>query len=378
MDNPSTLQRLRHRAALALLTLREHLTPPADTPESDFLPDFCRGWVVFNVVVVAELVAIVINLLLPQGLLTPHAALDLLVVSVFVQWVALTGTAVLCRLRGFLNRLPNLRATALAYLILLGVTLLVGELAMLLLWISGKSPTWHPLWYGNFQIFSLTISAIVHGILLRYFLARHEAVQRTRAEARARIQAQLARIRPHFVFNALNIIASLTRTDPHKAETAIEDMADLFRMMLSEDEMLVPVRNEIDVAKKYLALESLRLDARLKVNWDIGTYPRKAVMPVLMLQPILEFLIRYGIEDRTEGGTVDVQLREEGDNIHLRVSAPGARTRARQHDATADRTLESIRLRLQNHYGSAATLECNEQDGRAVVTAVTPTRGGTP
>jgi two-component system, LytTR family, sensor histidine kinase AlgZ len=99
-------------------------------------------------------------------------------------------------------------------------------------------------------------------------------------------------------------------------------MADLFRMMLSQDEMLVPVKNEIDVAKKYLALEALRLDNRLTVNWDIGKFPRKAVMPVLTLQPLLENAIRHGIEELPAGGAIDMRLWEENDRIHIRVANP--------------------------------------------------------
>jgi two-component system sensor histidine kinase AlgZ len=378
MDTALLRQTARAWTGRAVRTVHALLTPPPDATDTDLLPDFCSGWIVFNVVVVAELVAIVINLLLPSGLLTATPLLDLLVVSVFVQWVALAGTAALCKLRGYFNRLPSLRAVGLAYGVLIVVAFLVGEVAVLLLWAIGKISTLRPAWYSDFQVFNLTISAIANGMLLRFFLAKHELMQRTRSEARARVQAQLARIRPHFVFNSLNIIASLTRTEPAKAEAAIEDMADLFRMMLSEDEMLVPVKNEIDVAKKYIALESLRLDSRLTVNWDVGSYPRKASMPVLTLQPILEYAIRHGIEDRTEGGALDVELREENDALRIRVAAPSPRSRSRREDAARDRTIENIRLRLQNHYGEAAGIESHENAGQTVVTAAVPLRGGKP
>jgi two-component system sensor histidine kinase AlgZ len=378
MDIALLRRALRDRFTHALRAVQERLAPLPDAPQADFLPDFCSGWIVFNVVVVAELLAIIINLFLPSGLLTINPWLDLLVVSVFVQWVALAGTATLCRLRGYLNRLPNLRAMFTAYLVLLAVTFLVGELAVLALWLTGKSGGLRPAWYADFQIFNLTVSAVAHGLLLRYFVAKHELTRSARAELRARMQAQLARIRPHFVFNSLNIIASLTRTEPAKAEAAIEDMADLFRMMLSEDEMLVPVKNELDVARKYVALEGLRLDNRLTVHWDIGSYPRKASMPVLTLQPVLEFVIRHGIEDRTEGGVVNVTLREDAELLQVRVAAPAPRSKSRREDAARDRTLENIRLRLTNHYGETARLETHEEDGATVVTAAIPIRGGKP
>jgi two-component system sensor histidine kinase AlgZ len=371
-------QNLRQIVAFAGDTLRRAFVPPPDAAEHDVLPNFCSGWIIFNVVVVAELVAIVINLFLPSGFVTPHAWSDLLVVSVFVQWVALAGTTALCGLRRWLNRLPPLRALLFAYLVLLVSTLVVGELAMLALWAMGKISSLSPAWRGSFQVFNLTISAIANGLLLRYFFAKQELLSRTRSEARAKLQALQSRIRPHFVFNSLNIIASLTRNEPAKAEAAIEDMADLFRIMLTEDESMVPVRNEIEVAKKYLALEGLRLEQRLTVNWDIGSYPRKAVMPVLILQPILEYLIRHGVEDQPAGGALDIRLWDQDDNLHIRIAAPAARSRSRREDAQRDQTIGNIRLRLQNHYGEAARIEQQEQDGTTVITAVLPTRGGNP
>ena len=133
------------------------------------------------------------------------------------------------------------------------MTFLVSELSLWLLWGMGKVSSPHPEWYANFHILTLTLSALVNGMLLRLFLAKHALTRHIAAEARAKLQALQSRIRPHFVFNSLNIIAALTRSAPEKAEAALEDIADLFRMMLSQDDMLVPVRNEIDIAKKYIA-----------------------------------------------------------------------------------------------------------------------------
>ena len=147
-------------------------------------------------------------------------------------------------------------------------------------------------------------------------------------------------------------------------------------MMLSRDEMLVPVKNEIDVANKYLALETLRLDDRLMVNWDIGKFPRKAVMPVLTLQPLLENAIRHGIEELAGGGVVNVRLWEENDQIFIRVDNPLPKTRSKQAKSTPGQTLDNIRQRFQSHYGEQASLQSAEQDGHFIVTVVLPTRGG--
>ncbi len=376
----SWLERLKARALGAERSL-ERLLPAAETEpgeKSEFLPNFCTGEVVFNVVVVAEMLAIVINLIIPRNFLSPTLLQDLLLISLFIQWVALAGTAALCYTRRYLNRLPNLRALAAAYLLLLFVTFLVSESAVWLLWAFGRLPNARPAWYADFHIINLTISAIINGLLLRLFLAKHELTQRTLGEARAKLQALQSRIRPHFVFNSMNIIASLIRSAPEKAETAIEDMADLFRMMLSQDEMLVPVKNEIDVAKKYLALEGLRLDNRLTVNWDIGKFPRKSVMPVLTLQPLLENAIRYGIEELPAGGVVDVRLWEENDRIYIRVANPLPKTRPKQTKSTPGQSLGNIRQRFQSHYGEQASLTSVEDDGLFTVTVVLPTRGDNP
>ncbi|MEX2163113.1 MAG: histidine kinase [Sulfuricaulis sp.] len=366
------------RAVLEYLDRKLPSTETVPGEKTEFLPNFCTGEVVFNVVVVAEMLAIVINLIIPRNFLSPTALQDLLLVSIFIQWVALAGTAVLCYTRRYLNRLPNLPALGLAYLLLLLTTFVVSECTVWLLWGIGRIQTARPAWYADFHILNLTISAIVNGLLLRLFLAKHELTQRTMSEARAKLQALQSRIRPHFVFNSLNIIASLTRSEPAKAEAAIENMADLFRMMLSQDENLVPVKNEIDVANKYLALEALRLENRLTVNWDIGKFPRKAVMPVLTLQPLLENAIRHGIEDLATGGVVDVRLWEENDRIYIRVSNPLPQVRSRPPKTMPGQSLENIRQRFQSHYGEEATLHSTEEDGRFTVTVVLPTRGGNP
>jgi two-component system sensor histidine kinase AlgZ len=222
------------------------------------------------------------------------------------------------------------------------------------------------------------VAAIVDALALRYFFARHQLKQRTLSEAQAKIQALRTRIRPHFLFNTMNIIASLTRSSPAQAETAIENMADLFRTMLSDEENLVPVKNEVAIAQKYLDIESLRLDNRLNVDWDIGKFPRKAVMPVLTLQPLLESAIQHGIEPLTEGGRIRVKLWEEDDKININVSAPAPRTKARAQLRDTDTALENVRQRLESYYGKLAKLETNEEQGQMTVSLSLPTRGETP
>jgi two-component system sensor histidine kinase AlgZ len=347
--------------------------PVAGDADEGFLPDFCSAPVIMNVVIIAEMLAFMTTLITRR--ISVNIVEDLLLISLFVQWVALTSVAALCYTRRYLNRLPKPRAVGMAYALLLLITLLVSEAAVWLLYALGMVATPRPEWYAYFHIQNFTVSVLVNALALRYLLAKHELRQRTLSEARAKIQALQSRIRPHFVFNSLNIIASLARNEAARAERAIEDMADLFRMMLSEDEQLVPVKKEIDVAKKYVALETLRLDQRLHVDWDIGTFPRKAAMPVLTLQPLLENAVRHGIEALPAGGTIGVKLWEEDGKIRVRVDNPFP-TKPKIRADSPSRSLENIRQRLQSHYGDAARLETVGEDGRFSVTATIPMRGG--
>jgi two-component system sensor histidine kinase AlgZ len=260
------------------------------------------------------------------------------------------------------------------------VVLVVSEAAVWVLWLTGSVGSPRPEWYAYFHIQNFTVAAIINALALRYFLARHQLRQRTLSEARAKIEVLRSRIRPHFLFNTMNIIASLIRSAPDKAETAVVDMADLFRTMLGDSENLVPVSNEIAIAKKYLDIEALRLDNRLRVDWSVGKFPRKAVMPVLVLQPLLENAIQHGIEPIPTGGVISVRLWEENDIIHILVTNPLPRLRSKSPmtPLPSEHTLDNLRLRLESHYGDAARFEITQEPERFSVAVQIPIRGGNP
>lgn len=358
--------------------LRRFAPAPAATgDETEFLPNFCGGRTIGGVMLIAEMLAIVVTLITRR--ISENLFQDLFLISLFVQWVALSGAATLCAARAFLNRLPNARALGFAYLLLLGAVLVVSEAAVWLWWAVGRIGSPRPEWYAYFHIQNFTVAMIINALMLRYFLARHQLRQRTLSEARAKIEVLRSRIRPHFLFNTMNIIVSLIRSAPDKAETAVVDMADLFRTMLGDSENLVPVSNEIAIAKKYLDIETLRLDNRLRVDWNVGKFPRKAVMPVLVLQPLLENAIQHGIEPLPAGGLISVRLREENDVIHIMVTNPLPRLRSKAAVSTlpSEHTLDNLRLRLESHYGDAARVNISQEPERFSVAVEIPIRGGT-
>lgn len=341
-------------------------------PDSGILPNFCSGWVVFNVIVIAEMLAIIIALVSGRFFTSPIQFL--LYTSILLQWIALVSAGALCITRKYLNRLPKARAMIMAYLLLLCITWLVSEMAYWLL-ISVKAEAFR-INRDGFLIQNLFVSAIVMALTLRYFVAKHELKLRTESEAKAKMQVLQSRIRPHFLFNSMNIIASLTYNSPEKAEAALVDIAELFRMMLNDKENLVPVNNEISTAEKYLTLEKLRLDNRLTIHWDIGKFPRRAIMPVLTLQPLIESAIHYGIEPQAKGGTINIQLWEEDDQIHIRITSPVPPKKNRNYNESYNEALDIIRLRFQNHYGKDAHVESKFSETENIISVVLPVRGG--
>lgn len=375
---------------------------PATPVDEGFLPNFCRGPIVLYVIVVAQFLAIAITVISPP--LTESMFLDLFLVSLFVQWIALASVSVLCLAGPFLNGLSERRALIMAYLLLLCVTFVVGECALWALARFGIIDTMHPSWFARFHVQNLTVSAIINALVLRYLVARHQLQIQTRSAERARAEILRQKIRPHFLFNSMNIIASLTRRAPARAESAIEDMSDLFRVMLSNDDDLSPVHNEISVARKYLKLERLRLERRVKVHWATQGLPRSARTPILVLQLLLEHVIHNAVEQMADTGVihVKVQLNEpselmieldspypepaSGDivpppGLHSPrdpspdVDAAGADAPLASPSGMDTTGLENIRLRLNDHYGDRATMTVNTGGGRFFVRITHPAFG---
>jgi len=322
--------------------------------ETLFLPSFCDIRMVFAVVVIAELLALVLVLAGDQG--RDWSQLGL--VSLFVQLVALTSAAVLCMVRPVLAAIGNTAAAVSSYLLLLAITAVISELAFR----SGGlgEPLGGEVNHPGFLFRNLGISAIMSALVLRYLYVQHQWRQQIQAEAQVRVQALQARIRPHFLFNSMNSIAALTRSDPVRAEQAVQDLSDLFRVTLQEASERVTLDDEINVAERYLRMEALRLGDRLKVEWDIERLPRKRLVPSLILQPLLENAIYHGIEPSPEGGRVRISGWAEGKRITIKITNPRARSRADAHRKGNQIALENIRLRLQLAFGTQAGVALTE------------------
>jgi two-component system sensor histidine kinase AlgZ len=199
----------------------------------------------------------------------------------------------------------------------------------------------------------------VWGVLIAYFNLRARALSPAIAESR--LQALQARIRPHFLFNSINAVLSLIRSDPKQAETALEDMADLFRVLMRDNRELVPLTDEIELCRQYLALEKLRLTDRLNVEWHLKSMPGDALVPPLVLQPLLENAVYHGIEPSSAAGVVSINIFYKGGEVHAILRNPYQAAGGRHH-AGNKMALGNIRERLKLHFDAEGSLESRVRD----------------
>jgi len=342
--------------------------PAAGSTRSLNLPDFCAARAVLAVVLIVTLTAVV--LAVARGGTGLNFWLDLGRTSLFLLWAGLGSAAALCVLRVRLARLPLATASAVA----LGSVLAVIALVSLgVLWLGSSailgpraSNLLLPVAPQRFFAESLGIGAIVAALALRYFYVSGEWRRNVELQARSRVRALQARIRPHFLFNSMNTIAALTRSDPAQAEEAVQDLADLFRANLSEQRSSITLKEELEVARIYQRIEQLRLGARLRVVWDVTELPMRAQVPGLMMQPLLENAIYHGIEPLPDGGVVTVAGTLDDGVIGLTVRNP---LPASGHAApTGNRmALENIRERMELIYPGRSSVEAGRVGDEYVV-----------
>ena len=208
-----------------------------------------------------------------------------------------------------------------------------------------------PSSFGHLR--GLLFAVLVVMVLAEYFRLRNRAFSPAIAEAR--LQALQARIRPHFLFNSMNAMLSIIRTDPKRAEQAIEDLADLFRTLMADNSKLTTLGREIDLVRDYLRIEQLRLGERLIVDWKIEGSVEKAQVPPLFLQPLVENAVYHGVEPSRRPGRVEIQVRRIGDRLHLRLTNPYHPEH--QHRQGNRMALANIRERLALHFDVEAKLE---------------------
>ncbi len=198
--------------------------------------------------------------------------------------------------------------------------------------------------------------------VMTYFTVQERALGP--AIAQARLMALSARIRPHFLFNSLNAVLGIMREDPRRAERALEELSDLFRVLMRENRDLVTLGDELALCRQYIALETLRLGDRLGVRWQTDGCPADARVPPLMLQPLLENAVYHGVEPLAGNGEVRVSVQRAGGDVVVEIDNPAPpRDGASGHGSGNRMALDNIRERLMLFFDLEAQLEAGEQDG---------------
>lgn len=275
------------------------------------LPDFRNMGTVLRIVLLVN--AIALTGLLAKATSLKGLQVDVLQGAALLQPVLLSSLLLLYLIDPALRRLRYWQGAAVVLVVVMAVTLLVD-------WLGGDL-LYAPEGGGGFrQLRQVLVGEAITLALLGYFRLRTQAL--TPATHEARLQALQARIRPHFLFNTINAVLSIVRADPKRAETALEDMADLFRTAMTDPHDLVSLGNEIKLAHQYLAIETLRLGERLQVQWDLGEVAMETLIPPLVLQPLLENAVYHGIEPLPQGGLIEIRLYRERDELHLVVRNP--------------------------------------------------------
>ncbi len=306
----------------------------------DLLPDFRNLGVMARVLLAVNGAALVGSLYATPELM--HALERFVQAAAFLEPLLLLELLALFSLSPALGRLAYPAGCA---VVIATVVLLAG---LYHAWATHIAPELGP-GLGR----TLLLAGVLAAGLLAYFRLYTKAFSPALAEAR--LQALQARIRPHFLFNSLNAVLALIRRDPKRAERSLEDLADLFRTLMSDARQFVRLADEIALLERYAEIEHLRLGERLRITWELDRAPPDALLPALVLQPLLENAIYHGVEPGTAAGDVLVHIERRGDRVHAVIENPYIA--AEQQRAGNRMALDNVRERLALFFDAEAKLE---------------------
>ncbi len=169
----------------------------------------------------------------------------------------------------------------------------------------------------------------------------------------------------------------ILRSEPRRAEAALEELAELFRALMRDNRELAPLSDEIALARKYLAIEQLRLGERLQAQWAVSDCPPDIMAPPLLLQPLIENAVYHGIEPAPGPGVIRVSLKVQGGRVRIEIDNPWLEQSAAQR-AGNQMALANLRERLLLFYDLEASLETGVRDGRYCVCIELPARRAAP
>ena len=315
-------------------------------------PSFCTWKLLLAVMVITEVSVVLVGM--GQGGFPGWQWLGM--ASVYAQWMALFCASGLCVMSGWTGRWSARGAWIGSWLIAVWLSAVFSYAA----WFAASYTdlSLSPEQPGMFVLKNTFSVGLVAVVFFRYLLVRSRWRSELIAQAEARVQALQARIRPHFLFNSLNTVASLIPVDPENAEAAILDLADIFRGSMRRADRLISLGDELQLARQYLDMEKRRLGDRLEIDWRVDELPPDASVLPLILQPLLENAVGHGVQSHPEGGKIVVYGRSEGDQIVITIGNPIAA--GGSESGGHGMAIDNIRERLQLAFGSRANLLTNQ------------------
>jgi len=199
-------------------------------------------------------------------------------------------------------------------------------------------------------------------------LAQELRLQSSKSE----LKALRAQINPHFLFNALNAIASLIHTDPARADEVVEQLAEVFRYTLRRsDSEWAPLDQELAFARAYLDVEQARFGQRLTCTIDSDHQAPAPLIPSMLLQTLLENAVKHGVSQARGPGRIDVIVRTTSDQVTIEVrnTGPGAESHGLRTRDGEGFGLHSVRERLKGHFGDRASFRLTRDDTAGVTVA---------
>ncbi len=325
----------------------------SDGAKSPILPDCCNFGIALRIVL--PLNAAALGLAFAMSANVPDAVIRFVDVAVVLEPVLLATLIVLCAIRKWVNgmRMPVQWAAG------VGVPALitVGVCALAYPMVGADGWTGRPLYWMSMRA---AVAAGLSFAMIEYLRLRARAFSPSLSEAR--LQALQARIRPHFLFNSLNTVLGLMRGDPRRAERTLENLADLFRVFMRDTRELVPLDEEVETCQQYLSIEQLRLGPRLQVRWQLDDMPGDALLPSLLLQPLVENAVHHGIEPASGPGEIHIRVTKPGDRVRVEIVNPIPADRpVRPGNQMA---LSNVRERLMLLYDMEAELKTGEDAGQ--------------
>ena len=264
-----------------------------------------------------------------------------------------------CALRRPLGALPGGAQWAAA----LALGALAGAGGALMAWLlEGATNDVAPRWLAP-----AAAGAGLAGVLFQWLRLRAQAL--LPADTAARLAELQSRIRPHFLFNTLNTALVLVRLDPARAEGVLEDLAELFRVAISDAAASVTLAEEVELAQRYLAIEQIRFGDRLQVVWELDPDAASARVPPLLLQPLVENAVRHGVEPADAGGVIRIRTRVRLGRAEVSIVNSLPRETSVPGHGIAQR---NVRERLRLMHDVAGHFDVERRDGVYRVQIVVP------